>query len=206
MMTPRGVADVHVYTPDRVEERYGIPPAKVPDFIGLKGDSSDNIPGVPGIGDKTAGHLVAQYGSLEAVIEHAEELSPARKKNILEHAEQARISKQLATMRRDLEIDCDPTELVLAPPDRSMLKEMFRRYEFRALLGRVDELDTALPAAPPLQITGVDVAWREEPSCNLQLGVVGIAADETRIAVATPDDVVVAPRPLRIDGELVVHD
>src|SRR2546423_3331453 len=68
MMTPRGVSDVHVYTPERVEARYGIPPERVPDFIGLKGDTSDNIPGVPGIGDKTAGQLVAQYGSLEGVL------------------------------------------------------------------------------------------------------------------------------------------
>src|SRR4026209_1142490 len=96
MMTPRGVADVHVYTPDGVEARYGIRPDQVPDFIGLKGDTSDNIPGSPGIGDKTAGQLVAQYGSLEEVIAHAEELSPARKKNITDHADQARQSKELA--------------------------------------------------------------------------------------------------------------
>ena len=64
MMTPRGVSDVHVYTPDRVEARLGIRPDQVPDFIGLKGDTSDNIPGVPGIGDKTAAQLIGQYGSL----------------------------------------------------------------------------------------------------------------------------------------------
>src|SRR5688572_1234046 len=111
MMTPRGVADVHVYTPERVEARYGVRPDQVPDFIGLKGDTSDNIPGVPGIGDKTAGQLVAQYGSLEAVIEHASELSPARARNITEHADQARASKELATMRRDLDLDWEPSEL-----------------------------------------------------------------------------------------------
>src|SRR5262245_50291554 len=160
MMTPRGVADVHVYTPERVEARYGVRPDQVPDFIGLKGDTSDNIPGVPGIGDKTAGQLVAQFGSLEDVIEHAAELSPARARNITEHADQARVSKELATMRRDLEIDCDPAELVLAPPDRSQLKEIFRRFEFRNLLNRVDELDVAVPAAP-IKATGVDVPWRE---------------------------------------------
>src|SRR6478735_3520270 len=102
MMTPRGVADVNVYTPERVEARYGVTPEQVPDFIGLKGDTSDNIPGVPGIGDKTAGQLIAQYGSLEAVIEHASELSPARARNITEHAEIAKVSKELATMRREL--------------------------------------------------------------------------------------------------------
>ena len=82
MMTPRGVADVHVYTPERVELRYGVRPDQVPDFIGLKGDTSDNIPGIPGIGDKTAGQLIAQYGSLEEVIAHADELSPARSKAV----------------------------------------------------------------------------------------------------------------------------
>ena len=66
-----------------------------------------------------------------------------------EHADQARASKVLATMRRDLPLDVDPSELVSAPPDRSTLKEIFRRFEFRALLNRVDALDAALPAAAP---------------------------------------------------------
>src|SRR5512132_304075 len=83
MMTPRGVQEPHVYTPERVEARYGIRPEQVPDFIGLKGDTSDNIPGVPGIGDKTAGQLIAQYRSLDGVLEHVDELSPARRKNIV---------------------------------------------------------------------------------------------------------------------------
>src|SRR5437870_1889326 len=160
MMTPRGVSDVHVYTPDRVEARLGITPDQIPDFIGLKGDPSDNIPGVPGIGDKTASQLVAQYGSLEAVLEHVDELSPARGRALREHADQARDAKLLATMRRDLEIDCDPAELVLSPPDRSQLAEMFRRFEFRALLQRVDLLDEAVPSAQP-RVAGEEVAWRE---------------------------------------------
>jgi DNA polymerase I len=205
MMTPRGVADVNVYTPERVEARYGVTPEQVPDFIGLKGDSSDNIPGVPGIGDKTAGQLIAQYGSVEDVIEHAEELSPARRKNVLEFAEQARLSKELATMRRDLDIDCDPAQLVLAPPDRSQLKEIFRRFEFRALLNRVDELDAAVPSAP-LEVTGIEVPWREG---ELDFrGLVGYAASGDRAAVAAGVDVVIGSRPagdLR-DAELVVHD
>src|ERR687891_749168 len=160
MMTPRGVADVHVYTPERVEARYGIRPDQIPDFIGLKGDSSDNIPGVPGIGDKTAGQLVAQYGSLEEVLEHVDDLSPARGRAIREHAEQVLNSKELATMRRDLDLDCDPAQLVLAPPDRSQLHEMFRRFEFRNLLQRVDVIDEALPAAP-MKLEGVEVPWEE---------------------------------------------
>src|ERR1700689_3984739 len=159
MMTPRGVAEVQVYTPERVEARYGVRPDQVPDFIGLKGDSSDNIPGVPGIGDKTAGQLIAQYGSLEEVIAHAADQTPARARNIAENAGQAALSKQLATMRRDLVLESDPAQLVLSPPDRSQLKEIFRRFEFRALLNRIDELDEAVPSALP-QVTGVEVPWR----------------------------------------------
>ncbi len=206
MMTPRGVSDVHVYTPERVELRLGIKPEQVPDFIGLKGDPSDNIPGVPGIGDKTAGQLIAQYGSLEDVLEHVDELTPARSKSIREHAEQAKAAKELATMRRDLELDFDPAEVVLSPPDRSQLKEMFRRFEFRNLLGRVDELDEALPAATSLVPTGVEVPWREELAPSLGAGPLGVAADTDRIAVAAGEEVVVSPRPERLEGELVAHD
>src|SRR6058998_297655 len=188
MMTPRGVSDVHVYTPERVELRLGIKPEQVPDFIGLKGDPSDNIPGVPGIGDKTAGQLIAQYGSLEEVLEHVDELTPARSKAIREHAEQAKAAKELATMRRDLDIDCDPAQLVLNPPDRAELKEIFRRFEFRGLLNRVDELDAAVPSAP-MKVTGIEVAWREG---ELDFrGVVGYAASDDRAAVATSEEVVV---------------
>jgi DNA polymerase I len=210
MMTPRGVADVHVYTPERVEARYGIPPERVPDFIGLKGDTSDNIPGIPGIGDKTAGQLVAQYGSLEGVLEHVDELSPARAKNIRENSEQALVSKELATMRRDLDIDCDPAQLVLAPPDRGQLKEMFRRFEFRNLLGRVDELDAALPARP-MRVEGTEVEWREGELEDLAGRRIGLAIEDGRFAVATEEGVVVGEwRPelearLR-DAEIVAHD
>jgi DNA polymerase I len=188
MMTPRGVADVNVYTPDRVFARYGVTPEQVPDFIGLKGDTSDNIPGVPGIGDKTAGQLVAQYGSLEGVLEHVDELSPARGRSLREHADQARASKVLATMRRDLPLDCDPSELVLNPPDRSRLKEMFRQYEFRNLLQRVDVIDEALPAAP-MKLEGVAIPWREGGLPQVD-GEAALGVEGRRFALAQEEVVV----------------
>src|SRR5512133_1248813 len=203
MMTPRGVADVNVYTPERVEARLGISPEQIPDFIGLKGDTSDNIPGVPGVGDKTASQLIQQYGSLEGVLDHLEELTPARRKNLTEHADQARVSMELATMRRDLDLDCDPSDLVLSPPDRSRLKEMFRQFEFRNLLNRVDELDATVPAAA-LAVEGVHVSWRE--GLPVLDGRVGLAAEDGRVAIATPEEVVVAERPARLEGEIVAHD
>jgi DNA polymerase-1 len=203
------VADVHVYTPERVFARYGVTPEQVPDFIGLKGDTSDNIPGVPGIGDKTAGQLVAQYGSVEGVLEHGEDLSPARAKNLREHAEQARASKELATMRRDLPLECDPAELVLAPPDRSQLKEMFRHFEFRNLLQRVDVIDEALPAAP-MKVEGVQVPWREgELPSGSEPAAAAASADRAVLAVEN-EAVVVGSRselPQALRGrDVLVHD
>jgi DNA polymerase I len=213
MMTPRGVADVNVYTPERVEARYGIKPEQIPDFIGLKGDTSDNIPGIPGIGDKTAGQLIQQYGSLEEVVAHADDLTPARRKNITEHAEQARISKQLATMRRDLDLGAgsDPAELVLQPPDRSQLKEMFRRFEFRGLLGRVDQLDESVPALPTMRPEGTGVEWREGDMPETT-DRVALAVEDGRFALAQdggvlvgPFDPAVAQARLR-DAHVVAHD
>jgi DNA polymerase-1 len=215
MMTPRGVADVNVYTPERVELRYGIRPDQVPDFIGLKGDTSDNIPGIPGIGDKTAGQLIAQYGSLEEVIAHADELSPARGRAVREHAEQAAASKLLATMRRDLPLDVDPADLVSAPPDRSLLKEIFRRFEFRGLLSRVDTLDAALPSAAP--VTEMEaVPWREAAREELVLGQhtqpLGVTWEDVRAGVATGTEVLVVEASLEDlrgavgDAPLLAHD
>ena len=211
MMTPRGRRGrARVHARARRGCATAIRPDQVPDFIGLKGDTSDNIPGIPGIGDKTAGQLIAQYGSLEEVVEHADELSPARSRSIKEHAEQARESKLLATMRRDLELGVDPPELVSRPPDRSQLKEIFRRFEFRGLLSRVDTLDEALPAAERPKLESQAVPWREGELPALS-GQVGLAADADRVAVATGGEVVVAARPSGklpqgAKARLAVHD
>jgi DNA polymerase I len=208
MMTPRGVQDVHVYTPERVELRYGIPPERVPDFIGLKGDPSDSIEGVPGIGDKTAGQLIAQFGSLEELLGRIDEVSGAKRKETLaQFADQARESKVLATMRRDLDIDFDPGDVVSGAPDRSQLKEFFRRYEFRNLLQRVDTLDEALPAAELPGLVGERVTW-EEGELPAASGPVGYAHDDGQAALATAEKVVVGPKPSNTGslGELIVHD
>ncbi len=186
MMTPRGVAAVEVYTPERVKARYGVRPDQVPDFIGLKGDTSDAIPGVPGIGDKTAAQLIAAYGSLEEVLAHAAEQTPARARALIEHAEQARASKDLATMRRNLDLGIEPAALLASAPDRSRLREIFRRFEFRALLSRVDELDDAVPSQQQPITSGDTIVWSEGPLTVL-------AADD-RVAVHRRDGSVALAR------------
>jgi len=154
MTTSRGITDTRVYDRDGVVDRYGIPPELVPDFIGLKGDTSDNIPGVPGVGDKTAADLLQRFGSLEGVLEHVDEVSGAkRKQNLIEHAENARMSKELATAKRDIPVGIDVEEFVSAPPDRSRLREVFREFELRDPLRRLEEAlgsaDAAAPAPTP---------------------------------------------------------
>jgi len=151
MATARGITDTKLYDHQAVIDRYGIPPELIPDFYGLKGDTSDNIPGVPGIGDKTAAQLLQQFGSLEGVLSHIDEVSGAkRKENLTNHAEDARVSMQLATVQRDVPVDLDPTQEVAREPDRSRLREVFREFELRDPLRRLEEAlgdDAAAPTA-----------------------------------------------------------
>ena len=140
MTTSRGVTDTKIYDSDGVVERYGVPPELVTDLIGLKGDTSDNIPGVPGIGDKTAAQLLQEYGDLEEVLANIDKISGAkRKENLTNHAEDARISKKLATAITDIDIELDLDELMAKRMDRSRLREVAREFELRVILERLEE-------------------------------------------------------------------
>jgi DNA polymerase-1 len=150
MTTSRGITDTRVYDRQDVIDRYGIPPELIPDFIGLKGDTSDNIPGVPGIGDKTAADLLQRFGTLEGVLGHIDDISGAkRKQNLTEHAEDARISKQLATAKRDIDVELDLQTFAVTAPDRSQLRDTFRRFELREPLRRLEEALGSADAAAP---------------------------------------------------------
>ena len=154
MATGRGITDTKIYDRDAVIDRYGIPPELIPDFYGLKGDTSDNIPGVPGIGDKTAAQLLQRFGDLETVLASVDEISGAkRKENLTNHAEDARVSKQLATSIRDVPVELDLDGSLAREPDRSRLRETFREFELRDPLRRLEEAlgegDAAAPRAEP---------------------------------------------------------
>jgi DNA polymerase-1 len=142
LMTTKGVSETAAFTPERVQLRYDVRPDQIADFIALRGDTSDNIPGVPGIGDKTAADLLRTFGDLETILSSIDKVTGAkRKENLVEFAEQARLSKRLATIVCDLPLDVDLDALAAAPPDRSRLMEIFRTFEFRTLARRVEELD-----------------------------------------------------------------
>jgi DNA polymerase I len=140
MTTSRGVTDTKIYDREGVIERYGVPPELVTDLIGLKGDTSDNIPGVPGIGDKTAAQLLNEYGDLEGVLANIDKISGAkRKENLTNHAEDARISKKLATAITDIDVELDLDQLMAKQMDRSRLREVAREFELRVILQRLEE-------------------------------------------------------------------
>ncbi|MCI1752144.1 MAG: DNA polymerase I [Flavobacteriales bacterium] len=121
---------------------------QVRDILGLMGDAVDNIPGIPGIGEKTAMKLVKQFGSLEGVIDGVEQLKGKQKENVIAFAEQGRMSKALATIIVDAPVDVDHTALHLDPPDKEKIKEVFSELEFRSLLKSVLGEDAQVEAAP----------------------------------------------------------
>jgi DNA polymerase-1 len=140
MATARGITETKLYDHQTVIDRYGLPPALIPDFYGLKGDTSDNIPGIPGIGEKTASELIQRFGTLEGVLSHVRDIGgPKRRQNLIDHADDARMSKSLATVQRDLPVDFDLKSEAAREPDRSRLREVFRKHELRDPLRRLEE-------------------------------------------------------------------
>src|SRR4051794_26184500 len=191
MATSRGITETKLYDHPAVIDRYGISPELIPDFYGLKGDTSDNIPGVPGIGDKTASQLLQTYGDLETVLSSIDQISGAkRKENLTNHADDARVSKVLATMQRDLPVDLDVIAEAARTPDRSKLREVFREFELRDPLRRLEEFLGAEEAAPaPVAETTVSARVRA-----------GSLADVSRLA---GDELVLAAHPPTVpEGEL----
>ncbi|MGB5604992.1 MAG: 5'-3' exonuclease H3TH domain-containing protein, partial [Gammaproteobacteria bacterium] len=119
---------------DGVVEKFGVPPARIIDLLALMGDSSDNIPGVPKVGPKTAAKWLAAYGSLDEVIAHAGEIKGKVGESLRENLDALALSRQLATIRCDVELDTGPEELRLQRPDEEQLREWYTRLEFRRWL------------------------------------------------------------------------
>jgi DNA polymerase-1 len=121
-----------------VQERFGVGPDKVVEILGLMGDTSDNIPGVPGIGPKTAQRLIEEYGTVEAVIQNTENLRNVKlRESFRQHADQARLSRQLALIRKDIEIDFDLKDAARRQPDKEILSRLFSEFEFSSLLQQI---------------------------------------------------------------------
>src|SRR5215469_14897116 len=133
----RGISEVVEYNEAEVNARYGFPPLTLPDFKGLVGDKSDNIPGVPGIGEKTATRLLTDYGSLEGILAHIDELSPKEQRLLREKSEQALQSKHLATIVLDAPVTLDLEACRVGQINRERVLALFRELEFRTLVDKI---------------------------------------------------------------------
>lgn len=138
LLTRKGVSEVERYTPEEIASRYGLTPQQIIDLKGLMGDSSDNIPGVPGVGEKTALKLLAEYGTVENVLEHMGEIKGKLGENIRSHHEDARMSKRLATIFREVPLQQTWDELRWTGYDPAELAAAFRKLEFKSLIERLD--------------------------------------------------------------------
>jgi DNA polymerase-1 len=192
MSTSRGITETKIYDREAVIERYGVPPELVTDLMGLRGDTSDNIPGVPGIGEKTATQLLQEFGSLEQVLASVDKVSGAkRKQNLVEHADDARMSKQLATLHYDIETGVDLAEAMASEPDRGALRDFMREFELRAVLERLEEAlpdDEALPGRSVE--TELEVEAVEGTPADLGAGPAALAIAEGRWAGSDGERVV----------------
>ncbi|MGG6313711.1 DNA polymerase I [Paenibacillus macerans] len=136
-LTRKGVSEVEPYDPQGIEDKYGLKPLQIIDLKGLMGDASDNIPGVPGIGEKTALKLLHQYGSVEEVLARTDELKGKMKENLVNHADDARMSKQLATIFREVPVERSWDEMKFSGIEEEKAVPMLRKLEFKSLLERL---------------------------------------------------------------------
>lgn len=138
LITKKGVGEVEEYDFNKVEEKYGMTPTQFIDLKGLMGDKSDNIPGVPGIGEVTGIKLIKEFGSIENIIENIDSVKGSPRKKIEENKELAIMSKRLATIIRDVPIDFDLEKLEFGNYDKSKLIEVFNELDFNSLIARLD--------------------------------------------------------------------
>lgn len=137
MTTKKGISDIVIYDREAVVERYGVPPERFVDFLALKGDASDNIPGVPGIGDKTAAKLIQEFGTVENLLDNLSRLENERlRRSLEEHSAEARLSKRLAILETELPIDVDLEDFELGRWDEEDVRSVFTYLEFNTLLER----------------------------------------------------------------------
>jgi DNA polymerase-1 len=213
----RGITDTFLYGPDQVRQRYGFEPPQLIDFKALRGDTSDNIPGVPGVGDKTAAKLVQEYGTVEALLERLDELPEGRLKTSLKaNADQVRLGKRMVTIVRDVPVELDLEKARWTRYDYDTAREVFDRMEFRQLLSRFPPPDQ-VPVQPSLafepvpQPSGLKIVDDPVEAASLlegsgHVGVfmftegAGRAARVLGVGVSTGQDTFYASRPEAMDA------
>ncbi len=150
----KGVSDLVRFTPEEVEAKYGLTPRQYPDFAALRGDKSDNLPGIPRVGEKTAAKWIREYGSLDGLVDHADEVRGKVGESLREHLPQVLTNRELTEMVRDLTLQYSPDQLELGGWDREKIHTLFDQLEFAVLR---DRLFATLSSAEPEADEGFDV-------------------------------------------------
>jgi DNA polymerase-1 len=213
----RGVSDYALYDEAGIEDRTGVKPADYLQYAALRGDKSDNLPGVPGVGEKTAAKLINAYGGIDGIYRHVDKQTPKLAENLAANEELVRLNLEMMALRRDVPLDLDLDELRFGDFDPEEVRQLFDFLEFRTLY---DRLEQAFDAAPGLGGAGIDVleaevegaeeaaataallargpaderpvaiagAWADEPARSALLGLALITAPDDAQAVWVPAD------------------
>ncbi|MCX8562367.1 DNA polymerase I [Mycolicibacterium mucogenicum] len=195
----KGVSDLHRFTPDAVVEKYGLTPTQYPDFAALRGDPSDNLPGIPGVGEKTASKWINQYGSLQALVDHVDEVKGKVGDSLRANLSSVILNRELTDLVRNVPLAHTPEALRVQPWDRDRIHQLFDDLEFRVLRDRLFE--TLSPVEPEVEL-GFDVrggllepgtlaAWLAEHSNGSRFGMAvagthkAFDADATAVAIVS---------------------
>jgi DNA polymerase I len=165
----RGVSDYALYDEAGIVERTGVTPAQYPEYAALRGDPSDNLPGVPGIGEKTAAKLVNAYGNLEGIYEHLEELPPKQRQNLGEARDRVFLNREMSLLRLDCDVEVDPADLRMGAWDRDEVRLLFDQLAFRTLHPRLLEAVGEQAAETESEVLEVEVVTLRDETKVLAL-------------------------------------
>ncbi|HEX3452900.1 MAG TPA: 5'-3' exonuclease H3TH domain-containing protein, partial [Solirubrobacteraceae bacterium] len=192
LTTRRGITELGRYDEEKVRERFDLAPRQLPDYRGLKGDPSDNLPGIPGVGEKTAIALVKNAGSLDALLENPKLAGkPKWEALIREYGEQARVCRDVSLIKRDLPVSLDWETARYAAPPNDTLYTLYRDLEFKTLLARLPAPETPVAVAPDEVLEGEYdsyVASTDPPDYAWLAARLDAAAERERVAVAARGD------------------
>ncbi|MFL0294902.1 DNA polymerase I [Mycobacterium sp. SMC-18] len=211
----KGVSDLHRFTPEAVVEKYGLTPTQYPDFAALRGDPSDNLPGIPGVGEKTASKWINQYGSLQALVDHVDEVKGKVGDSLRANLSNVILNRELTDLVRNVPLAHTPEALRVQPWDRDRIHQLFDDLEFRVLRDRLFE--TLSPVEPEVEL-GFDVrggvlepgtlaAWLAEHSNGSRFGMAvagthkAFDADATAVAIVSASGEGVYIDTARLDAE-----
>jgi DNA polymerase I len=161
LMTRRGISEMTRFTPETVTEKYGLTPAQYPDYAALRGDPSDNLPSIPGVGEKTAAKWVMDFGSLAQLVDRVDEVKGRAGDNLREHLADVLRNRQLTELAKDVPVEAAPQELRPAPWDREKINQLFDTLQFRVLRER---LQVTFPNGISASAVGADAARPTGPA------------------------------------------